>query len=78
MEGFLTWLASSPLGSALKVFLGFVLSAALLTWTQNGEISFDSWQTWIIGALGISLPIIINVLNPDDPRYGRVKETPSE
>lgn len=78
MDAFLTWLATSPLGSAFKVFLGFVLSAALLTWTQSGEISFDAWQTWVIGALGISLPIVINVLNPDDPRYGRVKETPSE
>jgi hypothetical protein len=71
MSGIETWLATSPWGSAVKVFLGFLLGAALLTWTQEGVISFDHWQTWVIGALGIAVPVVINLLNPADPRYGR-------
>lgn len=73
MEKFTTWLATTPLGSAFKVFLAFVLGAALLTWTQDGVISFDSWQSWLIGALAVAVPIVINWLNPSDPRYGKGK-----
>lgn len=65
------WLATTLLGSAFKLFLGFFLAAVLLTWTQEGEITFDHWQTWLIGALGIGLPVIINFLNDKDTRYGR-------
>lgn len=71
MNQFLNWLATTPLGTAFKIFLGTLLAGVLFTWTQNGEISFDAWQTWVIGALAIALPVVINVLNPDDPRYGR-------
>jgi hypothetical protein len=71
MDKFNAWLATTPLGSALKVFLGVLLGAALLTWTSEGVISFDEWQTWVIGALAIAVPIIINALNPADPRYGK-------
>jgi len=67
----LDWLATTPLGSALKVFLGVLLAAVLLTWTQEGQISFDHWQTWVIGALAVAVPIVINWLNPADGRYGR-------
>lgn len=72
------WLATTPLGSAAKVFLGVLLAAVLLTWTQEGTISFDHWQTWLIGALAVAVPIIINWLNPADTRYGRAKETNAE
>jgi hypothetical protein len=71
MEAFKVWLAETPLGSAFKVFLGALLAALLFTWTQEGQISFDHWQTWVIGALGISLPIAINFFNSADTRYGR-------
>lgn len=71
MDRFLAWLADTPLGSAFKIFLGFAFAAALATWTSNGSISFDSWQTWVIGGLGVALPVVINWLNPDDPRYGK-------
>jgi hypothetical protein len=71
MNGFTTWLATTPLGSALKVFLGVLLGAVLLTWTSEGVISFDHWQTWVIGALAVAVPIIINALNPADTRYGK-------
>ena len=31
----------------------------------------DRWQSWIIAGLVAALPILINWLNPADPRYGR-------
>jgi hypothetical protein len=71
MNSFKTWLATSPLGSAFKVFLGVLLGAVVLTWTEEGKISFDHWQTWVIGALVVAVPIVINWLNPADTRYGR-------
>lgn len=73
MDRFLQWLATSPLASALKVGLGFLLTAAVMAWTTTGTIDFAAWQTWVIGALGVSVPIIVNALNPDDTRYGREK-----
>lgn len=74
MDRFEKWLAGTPLGSAAKVFLSFILTAVLLTWTNEGTISFDKWQTWVIGALGVSVPVIINWLNKEDPRYGSTKK----
>ena len=68
------WLATTPLGSAFKVFCGALVAAVLFTWTQEGAISWDHWQTWLIGALGIATPVAINWLNPADGRYGRRSE----
>ena len=45
-----TWLATTPLGSAFKVFCGALVAAVLLTWTQEGQISFDTTR------LGSSAP----------------------
>jgi len=73
MDAFKVWLASTPLGSALKVLLAGLFAAAMLTWTNEGAISFDHWQTWLIGALAIAVPPVINWLNPADTRYGRGK-----
>jgi hypothetical protein len=72
MSQFNEWLATTAMGSALKVFVGVFLTLALAAWTQGGEISFEAWQTWVIGALGVSAPIVINWLNPKDSRYGKV------
>jgi hypothetical protein len=71
MPAFKTWLATSPYASALKVGIGFLLTAALLTWTSEGTLSLDHWQTWLIGALGVAVPIVVNILNPADTRYGK-------
>ena len=71
MNAFGTWLASTPLGSAFKVLLSGVLGFALISWTSDGKFSLDKWQDWLIGALAIALPPVINWLNPADARYGR-------
>lgn len=70
MERFGAWLAGSPMGSAVKVFVSVILSMAVASWAQNGTLSLEAWQTWVIGAAGAALPVIVNWLNPADGRYG--------
>lgn len=71
VKKFEEWLANSVLGSALKVFLGLVIAAAVANWVEEGTINFDKWQTWVIGALAVATPIVINYINPKDSRYGK-------
>lgn len=70
------WLAASPLGSFVKVFVAWILGAAVADWATSGSIDFGAWQTWVIGALVSAVPILINWLNPADGRYGRGSEAP--
>ena len=67
------WLAYSPIASFSKIF-----GAGVLGWIL---LNLDTLQ--IHPAVGIGLasaiPILINWLNPGDPRYGKVMdETRSE
>ena len=67
------WLAYSPIASFAKIF-----GAGVLGWIL---LNLDTLQ--IHPAVGIGLasaiPILINWLNPGDPRYGKVSdETRSE
>jgi len=64
-----SWLASSPLGTALKSALAVVLSL-VLDEVATGGINFGHWQTWLYAALGAALPVVINSLNKKDLRYG--------
>lgn len=66
----LTWLATSPLASAAKVFVAIVLTLAVADWAGDGSIDFANWQTWVIAGLGAAVPVIVNWLNPADTRYG--------
>lgn len=65
------WLAKSPLASAAKVFVAVLLGVVVADWVDAGTISFDKWQTWVIAGLASAVPVLINWLNPSDPRYGR-------
>lgn len=66
-----TWLASTPLGTAVKSAIAVLLTLALADWASAGAISFGNWQTWLIAALGAALPVVVNWLNGADARYGR-------
>ena len=62
-------------GSFMKVLLATVLTVALADIVATG--SFDAlanWQTWLIAGLAAAVPVLINWLNPTDPRYGRTGE----
>lgn len=70
---FVQWFATSPLASFLKIFTAYVLATAIASWATDKVISLEEWQTWVIGALVSAGPVIINWLNPNDPRYGRTQ-----
>jgi len=67
---FLDWLAVSPLATAGKTFIAVVLSAAVADWATGGAISLANWEAWVIAACVSAVPLIVNALNPQDPRYG--------
>lgn len=65
---------NTAVGSWLKVFISSILTAWLLMLT-NGQQLF-SWDLQMVENLltvGVvsTLPIVINYLNPKDPRYGK-------
>ena len=65
MTPFLIWLANSPLASALKIG-----SAAALVWLVDNIGALHLQPAVAIG-ITAALPVIINWLNPEDPRYGK-------
>lgn len=65
-----TWLATTPLGSAAKTFIAFVIAAFVADAVSNGSLSVSHWQTWVIGGLASAIPPVITWLNPADPRWG--------
>jgi hypothetical protein len=71
MKRFNEWLATTPLGSAFKVFIALFGAAMIGTWVMDGAISIDKWQTWFIGAIAVAIVPVWNWLNPRDARYGR-------
>lgn len=73
MKKFEDWLATSPLASAVKVFVAIVLGMAIADFVAKGSINFASWQTWIIAGLASAVPVVINWLNPSDSRYGKLQ-----
>jgi hypothetical protein len=60
------WLAASATGSFIKITLGAALGAAL-SWLTTSDI-----HPLIVGMSAAVIPIIINTINPQDPRYGTV------
>ena len=65
----LTWLANSPIGTALKVGL----AAAFLWVIEN--VANTSLPGYAQVSLIAGLPVLINWLNPADSRYGVNSET---
>ena len=60
------WLAASATGSFIKITLGAALGAAL-SWLTTSDI-----HPLIVAMSAAVIPIIINSINPQDPRYGTV------
>jgi len=67
MKKFLKWLASSPSAAALKVILGGSL-AIFIDYVD----SFNLPPTIALLIVAV-VPLIIDALNPHDPRFGRGK-----
>ena len=68
MEHFLNWLASSPLGTAVKVGV-----AASLGWVVGNPDALNLPPVALVGLVS-AIPVLINWLNPADGRYGNGAE----
>ena len=67
------WLATSPIGGFAKV-----AAAGMLVWLIDNVASLNIPEIVQVGLIA-GLPILINWMNPDDPRYGKSDdETRSE
>jgi len=60
------WLASTWEGSIVKIAGGAALGA-LLSWLATADV-----HPLIVAVSAAVIPVIINALNGDDPRYGRL------
>lgn len=60
------WLAVSPLASLLKISLGAALGA-VLSWLMTADI-----HPLIVAVGAAVIPVLVNGLNPADPRWGQV------
>jgi len=65
-ENFLKWMAGTRTGSMFKIAIGTTLAYV-------AEVVTD-WDIPVVVSLVIIslIPVIINEINPKDPRYGRV------
>ena len=68
---FLTWFANSPIASAIRVGLGYVLAAMVADFVKVSQFDFTNYEAWLIGAFAIAVPIILRWLNPADTAYGK-------
>lgn len=59
------WLATSPIGGFAKV-----ATAGMLVWVIDNVASLNIPEIVQVGLIA-GLPILINWMNPDDPRYGK-------
>ena len=60
------WLAISPIASLLKISLGAALGA-VLSWLMTADI-----HPLIVAVGAAVIPVLVNGLNPVDPRWGHV------
>lgn len=58
---------NTPVGSWAKVFLATVLVLVL----NHGNIYDLNWKELANTAVMSFIPVLINYLNPNDPRYGK-------
>jgi len=65
------WLASTWEGSIVKIATGAALGA-LLSWLATADV-----HPLIVGISAAVIPVIINALNGEDPRYGRLDNGPT-
>ena len=60
------WLAVSPMASVLKISLGAGLGA-VGSWLATADI-----HPLIVAVGAAVIPVLVNALNPADPRWGHV------
>jgi len=66
---------NTMIGSWLKVFFTVILTQYLAMGLSIFDLDYNSVKILVSSALASSIPVIINALNPNDPRYGKNKIT---
>lgn len=64
---------NTAVGSYLKAFLAVFLTLVLTQLTSGHSVLELDWGVVLNGALVSFLPMLINILNPHDTRYGANK-----
>jgi hypothetical protein len=63
---------NSPAGSWLKAAIVAVLSAVLVKIQEGHDIwSANTWKELATIAVVSVIPVVINIMNPQDTRYGK-------
>lgn len=70
MNEFLRWFASSPIASALRVALAFVINNMIADFVRVGNFDMTNWKSWVIGGLAVGVPLLLRWLNPEDKAFG--------
>lgn len=70
MDTFLKWFATSPIASAFRVALAFVINNMVADFVRVGNFDMTNWKSWFIGALAVSVPLFLRWLNPEDKAFG--------
>jgi hypothetical protein len=68
MNKFWQWFAVSPIAQA-----GSVAAVAALTWVGSNIGQFNLHPVLMVAIIA-GLPVIIDALNPEDARFGKVDE----
>lgn len=63
-------------GSWARVFLVAVITAFLAMQTPPWDVTGDQWLAVLWAGILSVLPVVLNWLNPNDPRYGRGSGNP--
>jgi hypothetical protein len=71
MDKFLQWFADSPLASALRVAIAYIVGTMVAEFAKVGTFDFTNWKSWLIGALVVAIPPILRWLNPADTAFGK-------
>ena len=69
MDIFWKWFASSPIASALRVALAYAVGNMVADFAKVGTFDMSNWKSWVIGALVVSIPLILRWLNPEDKAF---------
>lgn len=70
MKEFLVWFAKSPIASALRVAFAYAVGNMVADFAKVGNFDFENWKSWCIGALVVSIPLVLRWVNPQDKAFG--------
>jgi hypothetical protein len=67
---------AGPIGSWVRVFVAFVVTAAAADAADLVQLDFSDWRVYLGAGIGGVLPVLASYLNGSDPRFGNVSNVP--